>query len=77
MVKNNFAGKHNVSKLFTITIISYLLLYKLTTYWKALEGNYNFVVGNISIKIHIQKLCSHKVFNTFVPWGNMVVLGAT
>jgi hypothetical protein len=68
-----FLNETYVLKHFIITIISYLLLYELATYrWKALKGNYNLVVGSISIISHIQKLCSHKVFNTFVPWGNMI-----
>jgi len=41
-----FRGTY-VLNLLTITIISYLFLYKLVTYyWKGLEENYNFVVGS-------------------------------
>jgi hypothetical protein len=57
----------------TITVISYLFLYMLTTYyWKGFEESYNFVLENISIRTHMKKLCSHKVWNTFAPWRNMV-----
>jgi hypothetical protein len=63
----------------SIIVISYLFLYKLATYhWKGFEESYKFVNGSISIKTHIQKLCSYKVSNTFIhrenmvaPWGNL------
>ncbi len=32
-------------------------------HWKGLEESYNFVVEITLIKIHMQKLCSHKVSN--------------
>jgi hypothetical protein len=44
------------------------ILYKFMTYhWKGVENGYNFVVGSTSIRIHMKKLCLHKVLNTFVP----------
>ncbi len=50
-----------------------VLFNKLATYhWKGLKKNYNFVVGSTSIKTHMQKLCSQKVSNIIIPWGNMV-----
>jgi len=53
-----------------ITIIS-CLKYVITTYhWNGFEESYNFVGGNISIKIYMQKLQSNKILNTFVPQGN-------
>jgi hypothetical protein len=46
-----------------------LFLYNLVTYhWKGFKEGYNFAVVNISIKIHMQKLWSNKILNTFVPW---------
>jgi hypothetical protein len=55
-------------------IISGSFLYRLVTYhWKVLEKNYNYVVEGISIKIHMQKLRSNKVLNTFVPQGTWLL----
>jgi hypothetical protein len=43
-----------VPNLFAITIISFLFSYVIATYhWKGFEKNYNFVGGNIPIKIHM------------------------
>jgi hypothetical protein len=39
--------------------------------WKVFKENYNFVSGNILIRIHMKKLQSNKILNTFVPWGNL------
>jgi hypothetical protein len=65
-----FPNETFVSNIFAIKIISYLFLYKLaTSHWKRLKETNNFVGGNTSIKIHMKKLSSHKVSNTFVPWG--------
>jgi len=58
----------------TIIIISFLFLYKLAIYHcKGFNDNYNFVVENILIIIHIQKLWSHKILDTFAHKKNMVV----
>jgi hypothetical protein len=58
--------------LFVIIIIIFLFLYVIATYhWKGFEESYNFVSGNASIKIHMQKLQSNKILNTFVPHGNL------
>ncbi len=47
-------------------------LYMVVTYrWKVFKENYNFVSGNILIRIHMKKLQSNKILNTFVPWGNL------
>jgi hypothetical protein len=64
---------------FTISTISCWLLYRLATYhWKVLEEGYNFVVENISIKIHYKKkLRSHKVLNTSTPQGTWLFLRET
>ncbi len=52
-----FFGETYVLNLLAITIISYLFLYKLVTYyWKGFEENYNFVVGSTSIKTHMKKI---------------------
>jgi hypothetical protein len=52
-----FLEKTYVLNFFAITTISYLFLYKLVTYpWKGLKKRYNFMVGNTSTKIHMQKL---------------------
>jgi uncharacterized membrane protein len=41
----------------TIIVISYIFLYRLVIYhWESLHENYNFVVGNISIRPHMQML---------------------
>jgi len=57
-----------VPNLFAITVISFLFLYVIATYhWKGFEESYNFVGGNISIKIHMQTLWSNKILNTFIP----------
>jgi len=42
-----------------------------TYHWKGFEENYNFVSGNTSIKIHMQKFQSNTNSNTFVPWDNL------
>jgi hypothetical protein len=53
---------------------SYMSLYKHATYhWKGFKESHNFVVECTSIRTHMQNLCSCKVLDTFVPWGNMVV----
>jgi len=58
--------------LFVIIIIIFLFLYVIATYhWKGFEESYNFVSGNALIKIHMQKLQSNKILNTFVPHGNL------
>jgi hypothetical protein len=52
-----FIKKTYVPNLFAITNISCLFLYSFATYhWKGFEESYNFVVANILIKIHMQKL---------------------
>jgi len=49
--------KTYVSNCFAIKTISYSFLFGLATYdWKGFKENYNFVIGNTSIKIHIKKL---------------------
>jgi hypothetical protein len=46
-----------VSNLFAITIISFLFLYIIAPYhWKDFENNYNFIDGNISIRIPYAKI---------------------
>jgi hypothetical protein len=48
-------------QIFFIIIVMFLNIYSLATYhWKGLEKNYNFVVENILIKIHMKKLQSKK-----------------
>jgi len=55
--KPKFSRVTNVLNSFAITTISCLFLYKLATYpWKSFKGGYNFVIGSISITIHMQKL---------------------
>jgi hypothetical protein len=52
-----FIEKTYVSNLFAITNISCLFLYSFAIYhWKGFEESYNFLVANISIRIHMQKL---------------------
>jgi hypothetical protein len=52
-----FIEKTYVPNLFAITNISCLFLYSFAIYnWKGFEKSYNFVVANISIRIHMQKL---------------------
>jgi hypothetical protein len=59
-----------VLKFFATMTISYSFLYKLATYyWKAFEKGYNFVLENMSIKIHMKKL--HKDLNAFASQGNL------
>jgi len=59
-----------VLKVFATMMVSYSFLYKLTTYyWKAFKEGYNFVLENMSIKIHMKKL--HKDLNAFAPQGNL------
>jgi hypothetical protein len=49
--------KTYVLKLFAIKNVSCLFLYSFETYhWKDFKESYNFVVANISIIIHMQKL---------------------
>jgi len=44
-------------RIFFIIIVMFFNIYTLATYhWKGLEENYNFVVENILIKIHMKKL---------------------
>jgi hypothetical protein len=63
-----FLAETYVSNHFVITIISFLFLYAIVTYrWKNFKKSYNFVTGNILIRIHMQKLQSNKNLNTFVP----------
>jgi hypothetical protein len=38
-----------------------------TYHWKGVHESYNFVLGSTSIRIHMKKLWSHKVLDTFVP----------
>jgi hypothetical protein len=46
-----------VSNIFAIIIIFCSFLCELATYhWKGCKESYNFIVGNIPIKIHMQKL---------------------
>jgi hypothetical protein len=53
--------------------IIFVYIYMFLTYhWKGLEESYNFVIGSTSVRPHMKKLWSHKVFDTFFPWGNMV-----
>jgi hypothetical protein len=35
---------------------------------------YKFVVENVSIRIHMKKIKSHKVSNTFAPWGTWLAV---
>jgi hypothetical protein len=57
MKRLKFLRETYVLNLFVIIIISLLFLYSLVNYhWKGIKERYNFVVGNISIKIHMQKL---------------------
>jgi len=66
-----FPKETYVSNLFAIIIISILFSYNIATYrWKGFKESYNNG-GNISIKIHMQKLQSNKISNTFVPQGNL------
>jgi hypothetical protein len=59
-----------VLNFFATMTISFSFLYKLATYyWKAFEEGYNFVLENMSIKIHMKKL--HKDLNAFVFQGNL------
>jgi hypothetical protein len=70
----NFLKGTYVLNFFAMIIISGLFLYKLVTYhWKGLKENYNYIVEGISIKIHMQKLQSNKVLNTFVPQGTWLL----
>jgi len=56
----------------------FFVCYKFATYhWKCLKEIYNFVIGNILIKIHMQKLWSNKILNTFVPQGTWLLPKAT
>jgi hypothetical protein len=76
--KGPSSSKKNVLNLFVITIISCLFLYCFITYhWKGFEKIYNFIVGNISIKIHMQNLRSKKISNTFVPHETWLLPHAT
>jgi hypothetical protein len=56
-----FLRETYVSNLSTIIVISFLFLYVIVTYhWKGFEESYNFVGGNTSIIINMQKLQSKK-----------------
>jgi hypothetical protein len=44
-----------------------------TYYGKGLKESYNFVVGSISNRTHMQELCSHKFFNTITPKGTWLL----
>jgi hypothetical protein len=71
-----FPKKPYILNHFAITTISCLFIYSLTTYlWKGLEESYNFVIQNISIKIHMQKLQLNKILNTFVTRGTWLLPG--
>lgn len=65
-IRNNRVLNH-----FVITIISCSFSYIIVTYhhWKCVKKGYNFVVESISIRIHMKKLCLHKILDTFVPLG--------
>jgi hypothetical protein len=65
----------NLSNFLIIIVISNLLLYKLVTYnWKGLKDIYNFVIGSISIKTHMQKLWSHKFWTWLLHGGTQIKL---
>jgi len=52
-----FLEKTYVPNLFTTKTILCYVLYKIVTYhWKGSNENYNFIVENISIKIHMKKI---------------------
>jgi hypothetical protein len=52
-----FPWKHILKIFLQIIVIIFLFLYFIATYrWKGFEESYNFVSGNVSIKIHMQKL---------------------
>jgi hypothetical protein len=52
-----FLRETYVLNLFVIIVIFFFKIYSLAAYhWKGFKESYNFVVGNISIKIHMQKL---------------------
>jgi len=72
MERPKFLGGNIHSKSFC-NWSSYFYFYKLfTTYhWKALKESYNFVGGNTSIKIYMQKLWSNKNSNTLFLRGNL------
>ncbi len=40
------------------------------------KKNYNFIIGNISIKIHMRKLKSYKILDKFVPQGTWLASGS-
>jgi hypothetical protein len=46
-------------------------------HWKGVEKGYHFVIRIISIKIHIKKLCLHKILDTFVLLGTWFFPKAT
>jgi hypothetical protein len=55
--KLKFLEETYVPIFLTIVVISFLFSYKLAIYhYKGFNDNYNFVVENISIIIHMQKL---------------------
>jgi hypothetical protein len=57
-----------VPNLFTTITISCLFLYSFVTcHWIHFEKKLNFAIEKISIKIHMKKLPTHKVLNTFAP----------
>jgi hypothetical protein len=70
MERPTFSEETYVLNIFVIKIISYLFLYMLATYHsKGFEENYKFVVGSTLIRIHMQKLWSHKVFKHICSLG--------
>jgi hypothetical protein len=71
-----YLRKTFVPNFFATITISCSFLYKLVTYyWKVLKESYNFVVKNISIKIHMKKWQSHNISNTFVPKRTWLFFG--
>ncbi len=69
----NLISRENICyKSFAFIVILFSFLYILMTYHcKGLGEKYNFVIWNISIRIHMQKLRSSKISNTFVPYGKL------
>jgi hypothetical protein len=55
--KPKFRGETYVPNFLAIRDISYVFSYRLAIYhWKGFKDSYNFVVGNNSIRTHMQKL---------------------
>jgi hypothetical protein len=70
--KPKFPMETYVSNIFVIIVISYFFIYSFATHhWKSLEESYNFVVRNTSMRIHMQKLRSNKISNTFVSHDDL------